>query len=106
MYVCIDVGNATDGQSRQDDFGSGIDAQVQLVIDDLPLGIHNGLILIRIRDAHLCILLFRPTERLNQTSSALYVCMYVHGHTLHTNILYAKHNPTQHLSEQTRLVLQ
>ena len=65
MYVCIDVDNATDGQSRQDDFGSSIDAQVQLVIDDLPLGIHNGLILIRIRDAHLCILLFRPTERLN-----------------------------------------
>ena len=48
----------SDGQFAQNDLGSGVDDLVQLIVDDLPLGIHYGLILVRLFESDLGIFLF------------------------------------------------
>mmetsp|Transcript_1370 Transcript_1370/g.4189 ORF Transcript_1370/g.4189 Transcript_1370/m.4189 type:complete len:606 (+) Transcript_1370:131-1948(+) len=49
----------TDGQLGKDDVGARGDAEVELLVDDGPLGVDDALVRVRVRDAHLRILLFR-----------------------------------------------
>ena len=46
-------GQVADGELGQDDLCARFDTLVELPIDDLPLRVHDRLVLCRVRDAHL-----------------------------------------------------
>lgn len=47
----------TDGELAENNLGSGLVDSLQLVVDDLPLGIDDGLVLRHMLDAHLGVVL-------------------------------------------------
>mmetsp|Transcript_40927 Transcript_40927/g.92111 ORF Transcript_40927/g.92111 Transcript_40927/m.92111 type:complete len:324 (+) Transcript_40927:144-1115(+) len=52
-------GEVADGEFGEDDLGPALDAVVQLLVNDLPLRVHDRLVHGRVRDANLGVLLFR-----------------------------------------------
>ena len=54
--LCPEV---SDRELGEDDLGAGLDASVELVVDDLPLGVDDALVLGRVLDADLGVLLLR-----------------------------------------------
>mmetsp|Transcript_9374 Transcript_9374/g.23003 ORF Transcript_9374/g.23003 Transcript_9374/m.23003 type:complete len:450 (+) Transcript_9374:701-2050(+) len=75
----------TDRELREDDVGPAIDAGVELVVDDLPLRLHDGLVILRARDSNLGVFLFRLELQFHVEEQHLRVLELL-GHLLESGV--------------------
>lgn len=75
----------TDGELAENNLGSGLVDSLQLVVDDLPLGIDDGLVLRYMLDAHLGVVLLALQLQLDVQADNLRV-LEVLGLLLETGV--------------------
>ena len=74
---CYLGSEVTNRQLREDDLRARLDALVKLLVDDLPLGVDDGLVVSGVRDAHLSVLFLRLELELNVEDQDLRRCFTV-----------------------------